>query len=532
MIASSINPVKGPTYRRWASVLCGMCILGLLMYTGVGTVAAQETTTNITIDGEQLKSEDNVVVLNDPNANITVTADAPIELIELRVNGDVYRSYRPNSTTFDRSVTLDLDPNENTVEVITKSDTVTTFKSSITKHTAAPRVEYTSPFSTTVKGGPNNTVNVTSGQVTLAGNLHTVVDVKSIRIERTSNYGPDESSSDVDRKIHRISNPGESFSQELLLVDGTNNLTAEYTDTLGRTNTDRFVIDVDDESDPTINITVADESYTDTASIGGTVQDETKLKRVEINRTSNNGSQVLMLSANAKPNPDKLKYSFDTTVELYDDNDDNEFKITAEDAAGNIRNQTFVIKYEPEPEVNITNATINLEGKTVHLAGTVSQAEISRVTIETFNTSTGERLDLDRVYDTETFTNTVSFDKEFRASAKGTIVAILVSYRSGQYSTSITPEIPDSQKETNTNNGTETTDNTTSVQSEATNRTVQNTSETKPDNQTSVETNLSSETESQPDTTPNSPTLLPVRTRDAFGGIVVVGGAYILGHWV
>ncbi|MDB2294242.1 hypothetical protein PM085_18690, partial [Halorubrum ezzemoulense] len=232
------------------------------------------------------------------------------------------------------------------------------------------------------------------------------------------------------------------------------------------------------------------------------------------------------------PNPDKLKYSFDTTVELYDDNDDNEFKITAEDAAGNIRNQTFVIKYEPEPEVNITNATINLEGKTVHLAGTVSQAEISRVTIETFNTSTGERLDLDRVYDTETFTNAVSFDKEFRASAKGTIVTILVSYRSGQYSTSITPEIPDSQKETNTNNGTETTDNTTSVQSETTNRTVQNTTETKPDNQTSVETNSSSGNESQPDTTPNSPTLLPVRTRDAFGGIVVVGGAYILGHWV
>jgi len=32
--------------------------------------------------------------------------------------------------------------------------------------------------------------------------------------------------------------------------------------------------------------------------------------------------------------------------------------------------------------------------------------------------------------------------------------------------------------------------------------------------------------------TESSPTLIPIRTREAFAGVVMVGAIYLLGHWV
>ncbi|TKX74441.1 hypothetical protein EXE46_08650 [Halorubrum sp. GN11_10-6_MGM] len=508
-----------------------MCVLLLFLHVGAGPAAAQGTAINMSMNGEQAVHGDEIVVLEDPNANITISAETRIDLIELRVNGDTYRSYSPNSTNFDRSLPLELDPNDNTVEIIAKADGVTTLQTAVTKYTAAPSVRYTSPFSTTVSGGPNSTINVTSGQITLAGDLHTLLDVKRIRIERTTNYGPDNSNSTTDRRFHRISNPGESFSQDLLLANGKNEIVAEYTDSQGRTNTDRFTLIVDDKTDPVIEFDVVNETYTDTVRISGTVQDQTKLKRVEINRTSNNGSQVLMLSGNAKPNPDRLSYEFDTTVELYNDNDDNVFQITAEDTAGNIRNRTLSITYDPEPEIQITDATTDVDTETVRVTGKISEAEISRVTVETVNSATGDRLDIVRVYDAGGFTDEVSLDQKLTASRQGTIVNVLVVYRSGQYSTSITAEVPDTNESIETNN-TAPSGNVSSVQSSESANTTQDTTEDSSSNKTTNESDSSGEKEKQTDKESASPTLLPIRTREAFGGIVIVGGVYLFGHWV
>lgn len=520
------------TYRHLATALCVMCLLLLAVYTGAGSVTAEGTTVNMTINNEDATDEAELVVFENPDTNITVTTNTPIDLLEIRVNGDIYRSYRPNTTQFDRSLTLELDPNENTVETIVKTDGLTTIQTSVTKHTAAPRVRYTSPFSTTVKGGPNSTINVTSGQVTLAGDFHTMLDVERVRIERTTNYGSGENSSKVDRRIHGISNPGDSFSQELLLANGTNDIVAEYTDSRGRTNTDRFSIILDDETDPQIEFTAENESYTDTAHISGVIRDETKLKRVEINRTSNNGSQVLLLSGNAKPNPDMLRYEFDTTVDLYDDNEDNEFQITAEDAAGNIRNRTLSIRYEPEPDVSVTEATTNVETETVRVTGTVSEAEISRVTVETVDTRTGERIDLVRLYDAGRFTDKVNIDQELKASPENTLVYVLVNYRTGEYSTKITPDVSDTQRDTDADTDTASATTINSTNSTETNTTIQTARSENTRNKSVIDTESTGEDGPPSDTGSESPTLLPIRTRDALGGIVVVGGTYLLGHWV
>ncbi|WP_200531433.1 hypothetical protein [Halorubrum sp. LN27] len=264
----------------------------------------------MTVDGEPLTNSGERIVLEDPTANVSVESSDPIDLIEIRVNGEIRNSYRPDNRSFEQSVSLALDPNENTVEVIARGDSVSTFKTTLTKNTAAPRVRYTSPFSTTVLGGPENETNVSSGQVTLAGDFHTVSEVDRVQIERTHIVETEDKNEDnqTDRKLYRITDPGDSFSQDLLLGNGKNEIVARYTDTNGRTNTDSFDLIVDDATDPNITLNTPDKSYTDSVRIRGEIRDETKLDRVAINRTSNNASQVLLTSSGTEPNRERLSY--------------------------------------------------------------------------------------------------------------------------------------------------------------------------------------------------------------------------------
>ena len=51
------------------------------------------------------------------------------------------------------------------------------------------------------------------------------------------------------------------------------------------------------------------------------------------------------------------------------------------------------------------------------------------------------------------------------------------------------------------------------------------------------ENNVSSDTTSGDERPPteeasSAPALVPIRTREAFGGTVIVGAVYVLGHWI
>ena len=39
---------------------------------------------------------------------------------------------------------------------------------------------------------------------------------------------------------------------------------------------------------------------------------------------------------------------------VHDDNDDNEFRVVAEDSAGNVQERTFRVDYDPTPRVSVT----------------------------------------------------------------------------------------------------------------------------------------------------------------------------------
>jgi len=515
-------------------LLCLVCSVALITGgVGVETVTAQETTINASIDGDRLVHDGEITVVEDPTANISVTAETPVNLVEIRIDGEIRHSYRPNSTAFSQTIPLELDPNENTLEIIARNDGVTSFKTTVKKNTAAPRVRYSSPFSTSIKGGPSNETNLSTGQVTLAGSLHTVSTVERIRVEQTHISEENNNSTQVNRQLYTIRNPGDSFSQDLLLGIGTNEIVAEYTDANGRTNTDKFRLIVDDATDPTVDLNVPTSSHTNAVRIRGTVRDETKLSRVAVNRTSNNASQVLLLSSNDKPDPNRLTYEIDTTVELYSENDDNEFRLVAEDAAGNVRTQTFSIEYDPEPKVVITENSTNETAKTVRVAGNISEAEINRVTVETIDTQSGDRLDLARVYEAGTPTTAVEFDQTLRAMPEKTVIKLLIEYEYGQEVRMITPSVPAQQEADENERG----DSPSSSDAVTDGKTDSESSAVDSDN-TSVDENETGnnttprEGDSSTDDTPSSPAFVPIRARDAFGGTVIVGAVYILGHWV
>lgn len=521
------------TAVRAAALLLCLAVVASLAVAGppTGTAAAQDgTTIEVAVDGEPLADGGERVVYEDPTANVSVDANASIEFIEVRVDGEVRRSYEPANRSFSRSIPLDLGVNENAVEVIVSADGASTFATTLTKRTGAPRVEYTSPFTTSVHGGPDDEVDVSTGRVTLAGNLHTSAEMESVRITR-KHVDETGDGNQTTRDFYRIDDPGGSFSQELLLGAGENQITARYTDTNGRTNTDSFTLVVTDGTSPRVAVSAPEVSYTDSAQVRATVRDDTKIDRVELHRNSTDTSRVLLSGTDTGPDPDRLAFTTNASIGLYEGDERNEYRLVATDSAGNTNETTFSVAYDPDPQVTFANETVNSTAETVRVAGTVSKARVSRVSVESTETATGERLDIERVYDAGSPTSEVAFDRTLRAASGQTTVTVLVIHDGGSQHTATTTLRPD-ETDDDTNNGTgsdDATNNSAAGDDESVDSGTEGDSNATDDADTPVE---------RPDDGPDEsetgvlPAPLAVGTREALAGTVVVGSVYLLGHWV
>ena len=524
------------------AVTLGLClaVVASLAAAGppTGTAAAQDgTTIEVRVDGERLADGGERVVYADPTANVSVDANASIEFIEVRVDGELRRSYEPANRSFSRSIPLELGVNENAVEVIVSADGASTFATTLTKRTAAPRVEYTSPFTTTVHGGPDDEIDVSTGRVTLAGELHTSAGVESIRITRKH---VDETAGDenqTSRDFYRIDDPGGSFSQDLLLGAGENQIEAEYTDANGRTNTDSFTLVVTDETSPRVAVSAPAVSYTDSAQLRATVRDDTKIDRVELHRNSTGTSRVLLSGTDTGPDPDRLAFTTNASVGLSEGDERNRFRLVATDSAGNTNETEFSVAYDPDPQVTFANGTHNGTAETVRVAGTVSKAQVSRVSVESTAAATGERLDIERVYDADTPTSKVEFNRTLRAAPGQTAVTVLVIHDGGSQHTATTTIRPEEGGDDESGTDGETTsDDGADGDDDSGDNDERGGDDDSGDNDDSGDG--SNATDDTPEDGPDEPgtglRIAPfgVGTREAFAGTVVVGSVYVLGHWV
>ncbi|WP_280536373.1 hypothetical protein [Halopenitus sp. POP-27] len=394
-----------------------------------GVVVGDVQNTSVSVDGTELAAGDTVRVDGHPTLDVSIEADTAIDLVEVRVNGDIRESFEPGSESFSRTLDVEMDDGENTLEIITNAGGTSTYEATVHKDSTSPYLRYTSPFSTPDLSSPPESTTVGDAQVTLAADIVDEFGVESIVIERRHDY-IFASQRETTRESYEISNPGGSFSQELFLGDGENQITATYTDETGNTRVHEFVLYVDDTEQPTMDLTVPERTGTDEVRVQGTVTDNVKLDRVELEGPTGSTTQVLQ-STHAEPNRDRLSTEVNTVVSLNEG--ENDITITAVDAAGNTIERDYTIVYDRDinPDVTFDQERTIVENGQVSVVGRVDRGEIDSVTIESINPETDERIDIVRAYSGDETTSRVDLDHQLAAADGETLVRVIITDSQG-----------------------------------------------------------------------------------------------------
>lgn len=401
----------------------------VVMVTAMTGVALAEPTISVSVGGDDISEGETVRTDSDPDVEITVDADATIELVEVRVNGEIRESYEPGTESFSETVALDLDNGENDVRVVANADGTTTFDATILKDTAAPFVEYTSPFETPDRRAPPDSSVVSDAEVTLSGELIDVTGVESIAIEREFDYRF-AGSSDTSREFYEIEDPGESFSQEVFLGDGENEFTVTYTDEMGNKRVHEFTLDVSDTTEPTVDVTVPSRTGAPQVRLQGTVSDNVKLNTVEVGIVGGSSTQVVTQSS---PEPDRDRLSVDINEEVSLSEGENRIEIEATDNAGNTVEREFEVVYDRnvEPRIVVDAERTGFESGSLLVRGRVDRGEISGVTVESVDVAADEIVDITNVDIEGETTNRVDIDESLAVADGETQIRILVSDSEG-----------------------------------------------------------------------------------------------------
>lgn len=371
-------------------------IVIVLVSTAVaGTATAEPVVTVSTAsgeisEGEIIKTTDEVTI------NINAAADSMITVVEIRIDGDVVKTYEPKSNTFSKTTTPDTGDGEQNVEIIVSSDRVTTFNYTIVQDSIPPVIEYTSPVQRySGRSSPSN-VTVENAYVNLSGNISDTTGVNTVSIRRTYQHSSNASSGQSVR-TYRINNPGNRFNQRLFLGSGENELIARYTDEMGNVRRHEFTISVSDSESPKINLTVPNRTFNQQVEIQVSVTDNVQLQTVTVERPDGTGFRPITES-NPEPDPGLLSTNISRNISL--DEGKNNISVTATDRDGNSASESATITYnrQIEPKITIYRNQTQITNDNLSLQAAVIQGEITRVSVETVNLTTNNIVDLQLIY--------------------------------------------------------------------------------------------------------------------------------------
>jgi len=413
---------------RVAVAVLGWCVLVVLASTAVTPVAGDSPTITMAVDGESVTTGSETVVQSDPTVTVVVESSSPVELVDVRVDGEIRWSRAPDTQSVEETVPLELDSGAAEVTVVVNAGGVESVSATVIKDNLRPRVAYTSPFETTELAGVPAEVRVETGEITLAGELVDHVGVERVSIAREYVYAPysGATASRASRVQHRISEPNGSVSQSLLLGDGSVNVTARYTDRFGQLRVDEFVVVVDDTTAPAIDVSAPARTSADTVRVTGTVRDGVKVSSLAVQAPD--GSGRVLVQTDAEPDPDRLAVELEETVAIREGT--NEIVIEASDPAGNTATETVTVEVAEDLPPQVTLTTGVTDGR-VQVDGRVD-GNSTRVTLESIDESTGERLDVVRVHDSDAPTAHVPFEASLAASDTLTTVRVLVTDGAGE----------------------------------------------------------------------------------------------------
>jgi len=370
-------------------------IIVLLSTTVAGTATAEPVVTVSTASGEISEGE-TIKTTDEVTININAAADSMITVVEIRIDGDVVKTYEPKSNTFSKTTTPDTGDGEQNVEIIVSSDRVTTFNYTIVQDSIPPVIEYTSPVQRySGRSSPSN-VTVENAYVNLSGNISDTTGVNTVSIRQTYQHSSNASSGQSVR-TYRINNPGNRFNQQLFLGSGENELLARYTDEMGNVRRHEFTISVSDSENPKISLTVPNRTFNQQVEMQVSVTDNVQLQTVTVERPDGTGFRPITES-NPEPDPSLLSTKISRNISL--DEGKNNISVTATDRDGNSASESATITYnrQIEPKITIYRNQTQITNGNLSLQAAVIQGEITRVSVETINLTTNDIVDLQLIY--------------------------------------------------------------------------------------------------------------------------------------
>lgn len=399
------------------------------------TVDAASPSISLTVNDRSVDGGEEVRVESAPRVRIEVTADAVIETVVVRVDGATEKTYSPGADSFSETLVPELEDGQNQLKVIVKdaNGNVETVTITITKDDRGPFVRFTGPFETKGKRSPiPEAADVEDGYVTISGELFDASGVKRIKITRRFEY---EFANDVRVAVetYRIRDPGSTFSQEVFLGSGTNRITIQLTDRMGHKRTYETELNVIDSTKPTIDVTLPEQTQAAKVTLEGSARDNVQLDSVKITGQQGSLSKTILTGLGPKPDESRVSVPLETRISLREG--DNTITVEATDLAGNTVTESFNVFYErtiaPQIEFKNEGTEFTADGK-ISVSGVVKNGEITAVTVETIEESSGETVDLVPVYTGSDVKSSVVVTESLETAAGETRVVLRATDSNGE----------------------------------------------------------------------------------------------------
>lgn len=289
-------------------------------------------TVSVDVDAEPLDDGDRYHTPTDPWIRVRASADDPISIVEVRVNGTTRHRFEPSTESVDRNVVLDLATGEHRVTVVARAGGVTTHEATIVKDDEAPVVTYDDPVEGTSLDSVPYPLTVENSTLTVAGTIEDASSIEYVRIDHGYEYerpasrddddddgdfaydiedqapfdpqeqlpvneGESDDNDDGDdddveaRDQYSIESPGTRFNESLTLALGTNYLRIVVEDAAGNTAADHLAVTVSDDDGPSLNVTHVEYVSPTRLRIEGWASDEVQVNDVWLQEQRNTSDE-------------------------------------------------------------------------------------------------------------------------------------------------------------------------------------------------------------------------------------------------
>jgi len=365
--------------------------------------SADSPTITVGADANPLDSGEVHHTPTDPLVRVQVSADDPLSLVEVRIDGTTRHAFEPGRDRFDRSVWLDLETGHHRLTVVARGDGVATHAATLVKDDEAPVMNYSAPFDADATSDgpetpPATELTVDRGNVSVEGTLTDLSAVEVVRIDHAYDYQSVDGADREGRQQYFLATPGDAFAQSLSLTPGSNAITVRAEDAAGNVRTHEFTVAVDDETAPSLSITDVEWVSETRLHVEGRATDRVQVQAVwlESGNTSDDESgdrHPLVFPQPTDPNPDRRNVTLDTTV--YHPPDTDYVVLGANDTAGNERTWNYSLATFLTPNVTVADGrTGYVDDRTVAVGGRVVDGQVGAVSVEAVDPETGRIVDI------------------------------------------------------------------------------------------------------------------------------------------